>query len=1592
MEYSQVHSTRALPLRITAFFLVFALSFTIFPTAVFASDTEIDPDTRFALTSPASSPSLAEISEEGTFAAPYESLLPADFSQEFGPVRDENAVPVRELLSERSQTAKIYQLSDGYFETIVGARPVHFKDERGRYIDLATNLIPSAETSMTFGGYSTLSTSENVAVASFGDSGKLSLSAGSWRLSLGYANTSPTLPLIMGDIAYFADIAPGKDIEYQALWWGIKETLILTAPTTEHTFDFRLTFEGLKLTQDVQTQDFHLVCLQSDEIVLDIGQLIVHDSNFDEKLGEFAACDNAQWELVESGENFATLRAAVDADWIRDAQRVWPVRIDPPIILKTQSFNDPAAFDNWTTSRYPTNSYSNTAEMRVGYFDATTGHNRGHLRFAIPNLAGSRIDSAIVRVHQYHQYYVNGSAITYIADATRAPAANDTWNNMPGAAAWNIANFTTTTRVQEVPFDVAPRLRTRIAAGQTIPGFILYQSENGSQNTTHWRRYRSVRHGSSQPTMRIVFYPDIKNVTGLSYTTEPSSEWFREVDIDGNLNLNDRAEQGRGIINLSWNADAHARGYLIYAFDGNEYQVVGKTVGRTSTSWSSAGSGAYPSDSEIAGYTQDTGVNTLIGANTPSDESKLSRTALVYPPGAGISPVGAGVVAFDGTDMYVKKWGVSPGPDQWLQFKKTGMTDTLPTYSSGRRIATTLPGSNARSAFVLDGILYCGQTTRVSAGTADISGFVLSSIMDRAVPVTLTLSRPPLGRHTAQDVSGPSSDILLASCGNYIYSAGRASTSQNIIVRTYDSSGTFVSDRTVALTSQSAYTNLNGFATDGINFYFYEWGGERRVTKVSVATGQISNQWHVDTQPADRTVSLAFDKVHHRFVSGQLDQAGIVSYRGPGLDFRDDPRPLYQKTKGRAHDNDTFHRFRVAPYSDFETPHITQVSAQVNPTLENRTVRVSDAAQRSYEPLAEIAGEVVEGALAEPATRLLATDLIIDSPGPVAALVRTHLSDGSFESNFLPEGWMFGFEENIELSSEAALYLSPEGKYYSFKRTADDIFFTPNGMQATLVYFPGEESEEYVHDDAGCRLITINEPGLFELRYYDGRTKVFDQATGTLLYEEDRQGRRTSYDISGGIVIITAHNERSIVLQARDLYKNEIDAQYITQAGQRKVTYSKATDSLSVHAYPNTSAAITRHYSMDGSLLVSVSTEGDTVSIDYDTSSLSVEHTANDVPPRRHTLTFESTADPTVRRTILERGSQSAERGFEAGYERFEYLTNLAKQTVWASISDKAQEGVHLRYNAENQMIGTQAPTVASFDSNNKVSYGRKETTTQIIEELFTYDRWGNLINHSNRYGGHEEYFYNKDNELIKTIDAGRGVSWFSYDTKGRLSVEERLVGTSGKRARTEYSYNADSNLIQTRRAIRQIEDEFEWETIQYTDHAPNGMPQKTVHKGVQLSAHTAPQDIITFDEFDDFGNHIEQIMPLGTTTQMDYDIAGRMTAQTTADGVTQHIVYDSAARVSESYKTSTNLSGKHDWIEEDYDLSGNNKATRFLAPCGEEISRIDRRFDTLGREIAFDDSDIKGEETVKYDEVGNVTEVSEEGAADIVFDLTEYD
>lgn len=280
--------------------------------------------------------------------------------------------------------------------------------------------------------------------------------------------------------------------------------------------------------------------------------------------------------------------------------------------------------------------------------------------------------------------------------------------------------------------------------------------------------------------------------------------------------------------------------------------------------------------------------------------ARLSSTAM-YPSqssletsfgAAGFNSAGAGVVATDGTYLYVKRYGGYSGPANFTKVG-TGYGGTL----AGTKYGVLGAGiySDSISAFYLDGYVYNGYTT--DGNTIERQNVATGAI----TYVNLGSSAKLYRRSNAAELTGANSaaeraDLLLTTDGRYVYNIGFEGTT-DWKVRVFDTLNGWakVADFTTVMAGFSAY-ETSGFIADGFYIYpiesvyyyngSYGWGywpsDSSRVTRIGTGlngttAGEIVNQWY-EGATDEFEINGQYDALNRKVWMGRM-QGGATIYR-----------------------------------------------------------------------------------------------------------------------------------------------------------------------------------------------------------------------------------------------------------------------------------------------------------------------------------------------------------------------------------------------------------------------------------------------------------------------------------------------------------------------------------------------------------------------------------------------------------------------------------------------------------------------------------------------------------------------------------------
>jgi RHS repeat-associated protein len=347
----------------------------------------------------------------------------------------------RELPERKSETTEVFANADGSFTAHVDAMPTRFKNDQGNWqqIDLGLEKKPD-------GKWKAKASDRALSVLPDQQQG-----AAQWD--------SPAGPVVFGlpDVAGDADAPkpatqpispvtpdPARDAARTAKWdnpaggpsvavkltvAGFEQDVILPAPGGPSSYQFTVSLPpGWTARQD--TGGVHLVdAAGKPQAIFGGGRAYDSKSKVPALSGETPVTTT----LVGQQPGQATLQVGIDAGWLADAARVFPVVIDPSLEVPSYA---PDGQDTYIDYFQPDSSFYGSDQLRVGVWQSMTSVDQALLWF---NLASVGVGPSTT-VTDSHLTVFNTAAVGGDGHPVRMFGLGDggwavfpgvTWNNQP---------------------------------------------------------------------------------------------------------------------------------------------------------------------------------------------------------------------------------------------------------------------------------------------------------------------------------------------------------------------------------------------------------------------------------------------------------------------------------------------------------------------------------------------------------------------------------------------------------------------------------------------------------------------------------------------------------------------------------------------------------------------------------------------------------------------------------------------------------------------------------------------------------------------------------------------------------------------------------------------------------------------------------------------------------------------------------------------------------------------------------------------------------------------------------------------------------
>ncbi|PKM61500.1 MAG: hypothetical protein CVU97_07070 [Firmicutes bacterium HGW-Firmicutes-21] len=297
----------------------------------------------------------------------YSLTVPVFAQEEQDSLISEYSSIVTDLINESEHTRRlhneetdlyslVYENDDGTNTMYMFAQPVKFVDENGAVKDKSITLVDAVDERGKY-RYKTAANDVKVYLPVNVSDGVL-LAYNGINITLSPVSTSiKTSNVEKSDkkTAIYKNIFDKCiDLEYTMLYKGVKEQIILNQYTGIHQFSFNLKTDGMTLCNE----EDRWFLKGRDETVFSIGEVFVTDSNGNHNYGSMSA------ETIRENEEYI-LTLTVDKEYLTSKDTVYPVYIDPTIILDTTATID----DSILYSGRPNNNYGSNYYLWTGYRD-----------------------------------------------------------------------------------------------------------------------------------------------------------------------------------------------------------------------------------------------------------------------------------------------------------------------------------------------------------------------------------------------------------------------------------------------------------------------------------------------------------------------------------------------------------------------------------------------------------------------------------------------------------------------------------------------------------------------------------------------------------------------------------------------------------------------------------------------------------------------------------------------------------------------------------------------------------------------------------------------------------------------------------------------------------------------------------------------------------------------------------------------------------------------------------------------------------------------------------------------------------------------
>jgi RHS repeat-associated protein len=354
---------------------------------------------------------------------------------------------------------------------------------------------------LTDGSWAPRVSDAHMAFANGGTAAPVTMSVGQRQLVMKWPSTLP-VPTISGSTATYKDVAPGVNLELQALTTGFDLRVVLTQrPASTSSFRIPLALTGLTPTLSaagrLQFQDAGKTQVVADRPVM-------YDASVDDAGNPLHT--TAVSTTLDSTGSMALVVSPQDA-FLSDPSTKYPVTIDPAPNLS-------ATIDTFVNSASPTQTYGGSTLIKAGKSSAE-GPDRSLLQFDTTFMEGANVTAASLNLYESFSNSCTATGLE-VWDLSASWTQSVNWNTQPAKNAKWASSSTSAGGGTGCPAAYVG-LSTGGAGTNTLAGLVQAWARGTATNnglmvvasnetsTSYFKRFSSNEAGSNAPFLAVTY-------------------------------------------------------------------------------------------------------------------------------------------------------------------------------------------------------------------------------------------------------------------------------------------------------------------------------------------------------------------------------------------------------------------------------------------------------------------------------------------------------------------------------------------------------------------------------------------------------------------------------------------------------------------------------------------------------------------------------------------------------------------------------------------------------------------------------------------------------------------------------------------------------------------------------------------------------------------------------------------------------------------------------------------------------------------------------------------------------------------------------